>query len=196
MFKWISFLGRVCKLCWPIACKILRRLLLLDILALIFGLTRKIIFCKDPAISLQSYTVPLVRLSTRLLPDMRDQGSILGGYLRETGILLLVLSRYRIRKDFSHFEIPKLVPNMSKLNRVSLSFCPLLLLCLPKSSSKFKFSTSHRMPKVFRELSRCFYTIVCLPVLLNDWFAIRAKVRHPWARSFRQFSSRPPSPIL
>ncbi len=51
-------------------------------------------YCGEPAISLQSYTVPLVQWSTRLLPVMRDPGSIPRGYLCETGILLLVLSCY------------------------------------------------------------------------------------------------------
>ncbi len=39
-------------------------------------------------------TVPLVQCFTRLLPIMRDLASIPGGYLCETGILLLALSRY------------------------------------------------------------------------------------------------------
>ncbi len=50
--------------------------------------------CGEPAISLHSYRVPLVQWSTRLLPVMRDPGSIRRGYLCETGILLLALSRY------------------------------------------------------------------------------------------------------
>jgi hypothetical protein len=37
--------------------------------------------CGDPAISLHSYTVPLVQWCTRLLPVMRDLGSIPGGLL-------------------------------------------------------------------------------------------------------------------
>ncbi len=48
--------------------------------------------CGEPVISLHSYTVPLVRWSTCLLPVMLDPGSM--GYLCETGILLLALSRY------------------------------------------------------------------------------------------------------
>ncbi len=50
--------------------------------------------CGEPAISLHSYTVPLVQWSTCLLLIMRDMGSIPRGYLCETGILLLALSRY------------------------------------------------------------------------------------------------------
>ncbi len=50
--------------------------------------------CVEPAISLHSYTVPLVQWSSRLLPVMRDPGSIPRGYLGETGILLLTMSRY------------------------------------------------------------------------------------------------------
>jgi hypothetical protein len=52
------------------------------------------VYCGEPAISLHSYTVPLVQWSACLLPIMRDQGSIPRGYLCETGILLLALSRY------------------------------------------------------------------------------------------------------
>jgi hypothetical protein len=37
--------------------------------------------CREPAISLYSYTVPLVQWSTRLLPVMRDTGLIPGGVL-------------------------------------------------------------------------------------------------------------------
>jgi hypothetical protein len=50
--------------------------------------------CGEPAVSLHSYTVPLVQWSTRLLPVMRDPSSIPRGYLCETGILLLALSLY------------------------------------------------------------------------------------------------------
>jgi hypothetical protein len=44
--------------------------------------------------SLHSHHVSLVQWTTRLLPFMRDLGLIPGGYLCETGILLLALSRY------------------------------------------------------------------------------------------------------
>jgi hypothetical protein len=47
--------------------------------------------CGEPAISLHSYTVPLVKWSTILLPVMRDPGSI--------GILLSALSRYTGNPD-------------------------------------------------------------------------------------------------
>ncbi len=53
----------------------------------------------EPAISLHSHIVPLVQWSTRLLPVMRDLGSIPRGYLWETGILLLALSRYMMVKN-------------------------------------------------------------------------------------------------
>jgi hypothetical protein len=43
---------------------------------------------------MHSYVVPLVQWSTRLLPIMRDPGSIPRGYLCKTGIQLLALSRY------------------------------------------------------------------------------------------------------
>ncbi len=39
-------------------------------------------YCEDPAISLHSYTVPLVQWSTHLLPVMRDPGSIPRGVLK------------------------------------------------------------------------------------------------------------------
>jgi hypothetical protein len=44
-------------------------------------LERETISCGEPAISLQSYTVPLVQWSTRLLPAMRDLGLIPRGVL-------------------------------------------------------------------------------------------------------------------
>ncbi len=44
--------------------------------------------------SLHSCIVPLVQWSTRLLPILRNPDSIPRGYLCETGILLLALSRY------------------------------------------------------------------------------------------------------
>jgi hypothetical protein len=50
--------------------------------------------CGEPAISLHSYHVSLVQWTTRLLPIMRDRGSILRGYFCENRILLLALSRY------------------------------------------------------------------------------------------------------
>jgi hypothetical protein len=54
------------------------------------------LICGEPVISLHSYTVPLVQCTTRLLPVMRDPGSIPRGYLCKSGILLLALSRYNI----------------------------------------------------------------------------------------------------
>ncbi len=52
-------------------------------------------FCGEPAISLHSHHVSLVQWTNPLLPVTRDLGSNpLGGYLCETGILLLALSRY------------------------------------------------------------------------------------------------------
>ncbi len=51
--------------------------------------------CGEPVISLHSYTVSLVQWVNPLLPIMRDPGSIPRGYLCETGIILLALSRYR-----------------------------------------------------------------------------------------------------
>jgi hypothetical protein len=52
--------------------------------------------CVDPAISLHSHTVPLVQWSTCQLPVMTDLGSKPGGggYVCETGILLVALSYY------------------------------------------------------------------------------------------------------
>jgi hypothetical protein len=51
--------------------------------------------CGEPAISLHSHHVSLVRWTTRLLPVTRDPGSNpQGGTLCEAGILLLALSRY------------------------------------------------------------------------------------------------------
>jgi hypothetical protein len=67
----------------------------------------KIEYCGDPAISLHSYTVPLIQWSTRLLPVMRDPGSIPRGVLRETGILLVALSLYstvKIESKGGHFD--------------------------------------------------------------------------------------------
>jgi hypothetical protein len=51
-------------------------------------------YCGEPAISLHSHHVSLVQWTNRLLPIMRDSGSIPRGYLCETGILLLAMSRY------------------------------------------------------------------------------------------------------
>jgi hypothetical protein len=51
--------------------------------------------CGDPAISLHSHHVSLVQWTNPLFPVTRDLGSNpLGGYLCETGILLLAMSRY------------------------------------------------------------------------------------------------------
>ncbi len=50
--------------------------------------------CGEPAISLHSHHVSRVQWTTRLLPVMRDPGSIHRRYLCETGILQLALSRY------------------------------------------------------------------------------------------------------
>ncbi len=66
----------------------------------------------EPAISLHSYTVPLVQWFTRLLPVMRDPGSIPRGYLCETGILLSALSRYKIALKYRFLKI---VTNISLL---------------------------------------------------------------------------------
>jgi hypothetical protein len=52
--------------------------------------------CGEPAISLHSHHVSLVQWTTCLLPVTRDPGSNpQGGYLCETGILLLALSSYK-----------------------------------------------------------------------------------------------------
>jgi hypothetical protein len=52
-------------------------------------------YCGEPAISLHSHHVSLVQWTTRLLPVTRGPGfKSPGGYLCETGILLLALSRY------------------------------------------------------------------------------------------------------
>ncbi len=52
-------------------------------------------FCEEPAISLHTHHVLLVQWTTCLLPVMRDPGSNpQGGYLSETGILLLALFCY------------------------------------------------------------------------------------------------------
>jgi hypothetical protein len=50
--------------------------------------------CGEPAISLHLHHVSLVQWTTRLLPIMRDPGSIPRGYLCGTGIFLLALSHY------------------------------------------------------------------------------------------------------
>ncbi len=53
--------------------------------------------CGEPAISLHSHHVSLVQWTTRLLPVIREPGSKpRGGYLCETGNLLLALSRYNV----------------------------------------------------------------------------------------------------
>jgi hypothetical protein len=58
-------------------------------------LTIYLFICGEPAISLHSHHVSLVQWTTCLLPITRDPGtSPLGGYLCETGILLLAMSRY------------------------------------------------------------------------------------------------------
>ncbi len=51
-------------------------------------------YCGEPAISLHSHHVLLVQWTTRLHPIMRDRVQSPGGYLCETGILLLALSHY------------------------------------------------------------------------------------------------------
>ncbi len=51
-------------------------------------------FCGEPAISLHSYTVPLVQWSTIWFPSWGTRVQSLGGYLCETRIPLLALSRY------------------------------------------------------------------------------------------------------
>ncbi len=50
--------------------------------------------CEEPAISHDSHHVSLVQWTNPLLPITRDLGSNPLGDLCETGILLLVLSRY------------------------------------------------------------------------------------------------------
>ncbi len=60
---------------------------------------RELACCGEPAISLHSYTAPLVYWSTRLLSAMRDPGWIPRGYISETGILLLALSCYIVDPD-------------------------------------------------------------------------------------------------
>ncbi len=57
------------------------------------------LFCGEPAISLHSHHVSLVQWTTCLLPVTRDPGSIPRGYLCETRILLLALSRYNGNGD-------------------------------------------------------------------------------------------------
>ncbi len=52
--------------------------------------------CGEPEVSLHTHHASLVQWTTHLLPVMRDPGSIPRGYLCETGILLLALSRYSI----------------------------------------------------------------------------------------------------
>ncbi len=44
-------------------------------------ISTSLLYCGEPEISLHSYTVPLVQWSTRLLPVMRDPGSIPSGVL-------------------------------------------------------------------------------------------------------------------
>ncbi len=50
--------------------------------------------CGEPAISLHSYTVPLVQWSTRLLPQEGPGFNHQGGTYLKLGILLLALPRY------------------------------------------------------------------------------------------------------
>ncbi len=49
---------------------------------------------REPALSLHSHHVSLVQWTTCLLPVTRDRFKSPVGYLCETGILLLALSRY------------------------------------------------------------------------------------------------------
>jgi hypothetical protein len=51
------------------------------VMTLLWKRYRKLIVCGEPAISLHSYTVPLAQWSTRLLPIIRDPGSIPRGVL-------------------------------------------------------------------------------------------------------------------
>ncbi len=59
-----------------------------------FGCANMFKYCGEPAISLHSHHVLLVQWTTRLHPIMRDRVQSPGGYLCETGILMLALSRY------------------------------------------------------------------------------------------------------
>ncbi len=72
--------------------------------------------CGEPAISHDSHHVSLVQWTTCLLPATRDSGSNpLGGYLCETGILLLALSRYR---HFNFYSYTCQVPNLKTLYKL------------------------------------------------------------------------------
>jgi hypothetical protein len=58
----------------------------------------------EPAISLHSHHVSLVQWTTHLLPVMKDPVQCPRGYICETGILLLALSRYMDDPDLiDHF---------------------------------------------------------------------------------------------
>ncbi len=82
--KWLTF--HVCILC----CTYNESLLWLS--------------CGDPAISPHSQYVSLVQWTNPLLPITRDLGSKpLGGYLCDTWILLLALSRYKAYINLRNF---------------------------------------------------------------------------------------------
>jgi hypothetical protein len=67
------------------------------------------IICGEPAISLRSYTVPLVQWSNRLLPVMRDPGSIPRGVLmwNQDSSVGIVSLHWWPRRDWSSWPHPR-----------------------------------------------------------------------------------------
>ncbi len=81
------------------------------------GMSEKRRYCREPEISLHSYTVPLVQWSTRLLPIMRDPGAIPRGILvwnwdsRVSVVLLQYQNGRRADRDHLWNDCPPSVEN-------------------------------------------------------------------------------------
>ncbi len=109
---------------------------------------KQLLKCGEPAISPHSHHVSLVQWTTRLLPITRDLsskplGGLIsyliaschkgpgfkspGGYFCETGILLLALSRYRIKFIAKKNRIQSELVTSTDLSRW---FSPLQILCI------------------------------------------------------------------
>jgi hypothetical protein len=125
--------------------------------------------CADPTISLHSHHVSLVQWIICLLPITRDPGSNpLGGYLCETGILLLALSRYStsflhpfyvLIPKKHHLAVSRLTVTLCMIGDSRRSFSSIsvvhVLLTLQECFSPWMKklnvrSTAVRLPKLFQ----------------------------------------------
>ncbi len=106
--------------------------------------------CGEPAIPLHSHHVSLVQWTTCLLPVTRDPGSKpLWGDLCDTGILSLVLYRYRIivvSKSISMLEVhDNIYVNVGVCvpHPLSAAHCPPSTVNCPLSSVQFRYKCLH-----------------------------------------------------